>query len=288
MSQTRQTQTEGRGGRPDLIRAVLPTLFNHGGHEMKCGSCKGAHGSIEEVRRCCAVAPSQRNRPKPARTPVPAALLRESPTAGQLSFILSLFGEIGITAEEYGRDPSRLSKVEASRAIEDLIKRRDTKKEAERNKAREAREEARRTGKPIARDPSIVQDGMYRTSDGTIYKVQYAVHGSGNLYAKKLIEPACFSVSSKDGRHNLGRVGEGKQATLVCSLCGESPKASFEYESGAVSKLRPEDRMTLEEAKAFGALYGTCCVCGRTLTKEESIEAGIGPICAGKGMWGEE
>jgi hypothetical protein len=40
--------------------------------------------------------------------------------------------------------------------------------------------------------------------------------------------------------------------------------------------------MTLDQAKAFGALYGACCNCGKTLTDERSIEAGIGPVCARK------
>lgn len=106
------------------------------------------------------------------------------------------------------------------------------------------------------RDPSRVvdaridQDGMYRMDD-TIYKVQKAVHGSGRLYAKRLVVD-----------------GFGK--------------AHFEYAAGIVYRLRNEHRMTLEQAKEFGALYGTCCVCGRTLTREESIEAGIGPVCAGR------
>jgi hypothetical protein len=40
--------------------------------------------------------------------------------------------------------------------------------------------------------------------------------------------------------------------------------------------------MSLEEAKAFGRLYGVCVRCGATLTDEQSIEAGIGPVCAGR------
>lgn len=35
-------------------------------------------------------------------------------------------------------------------------------------------------------------------------------------------------------------------------------------------------------AKAYGQRTGTCCVCGRELTAEESIERFIGPICASK------
>ena len=86
---------------------------------------------------------------------------------------------------------------------------------------------------------------------GVIFKVQKAVHGSGRLYAKALVE---------DGNGGW----------------------TFEYAPGAIKNLSAATRLTLEEAKRFGVLYGTCCVCGRTLTNEESIAAGIGPICAGK------
>lgn len=39
-----------------------------------------------------------------------------------------------------------------------------------------------------------------------------------------------------------------------------------------------------EEMEVYGRRTGNCCLCGKTLTNEGSIEAGIGPICAGK--WG--
>lgn len=102
-----------------------------------------------------------------------------------------------------------------------------------------------------ARRPVGIEDGMY-VLDGTIYKVQHAVHGSGRQYAKKLLpnEP------------------------------GE--KAQFVYAPGVVSQLRPEHRMTIEQAKEWGALYGTCVRCGALLTAEDSIERMMGPICAGK------
>jgi hypothetical protein len=45
--------------------------------------------------------------------------------------------------------------------------------------------------------------------------------------------------------------------------------------------IKVEHRMTLDEAKEYGKVTGTCCNCGRKLTKESSIAAGIGPICAG-------
>ena len=38
------------------------------------------------------------------------------------------------------------------------------------------------------------------------------------------------------------------------------------------------------QARLFGQVTGVCCCCGRELTDKHSIEAGIGPICAGN--WG--
>lgn len=92
-------------------------------------------------------------------------------------------------------------------------------------------------------------EGMHRLGH-VIYKVQRAIHGSGNLYAKRLT-----------------KYGD---------------KWKFEYAPGGIHKLSADTKMTLEQAKKFGMLYGTCCVCGRTLTDENSIKAGIGPVCAGK------
>lgn len=98
----------------------------------------------------------------------------------------------------------------------------------------------------------VAPEGFHKVGD-EIYKVQIAVHGSGKAYAKRLVP--------------------------------DSSKASgfgFEYAPGAISRLSTETLLTLEEAKEFGRLYGVCCVCAATLTDDRSIEAGIGPICAGK------
>lgn len=110
--------------------------------------------------------------------------------------------------------------------------------------------------------PEIEADGMYRDpATGDIYKVQVAVHGSGKLYAKKLVkldEPV---------------MKRGKEATH-----------EFEMAWGAIMRIKPEWRMTAEDAKEFGKLYGCCCRCGLTLTDEVSIAEGLGPDCRKKGM----
>lgn len=113
--------------------------------------------------------------------------------------------------------------------------------------SRTSQEERESAQVPVKRR---ADEGMYRKS-GTIYKVQKAVHGSKLNYAKRLTQ-----------------VSGGK--------------FRFEYARGFVFELRSEHKLSLEQAKEFGALYGSCCVCGRTLTRESSIAAGIGPVCATK------
>lgn len=43
--------------------------------------------------------------------------------------------------------------------------------------------------------------------------------------------------------------------------------------------LQKLERNPAEEIKLYGQATGICSVCGRTLTRAESIQAGIGPIC---------
>lgn len=49
-----------------------------------------------------------------------------------------------------------------------------------------------------------------------------------------------------------------------------------------ITQLKDVETRGLEAVKEIGILTGRCCVCGRTLTAEDSINGGIGPICAGK------
>jgi hypothetical protein len=86
---------------------------------------------------------------------------------------------------------------------------------------------------------------------GAVYKVQESPE-TGRRYAKVLLQDA------------------------------DTEQWGFHFAPGAVRRLSAATLMALDEAKHFGRLYGTCCVCGRTLTNEESIEAGIGPVCSGR------
>ncbi len=93
----------------------------------------------------------------------------------------------------------------------------------------------------------VSEEGMYRNAEGDIFRVQRSKE-SGNLYAKRL-DPIA---------------------------------GGFEYVQGAIRLIKPSDRMSLDEAKAFGVAYGICCVCGAFLTNEVSVAEGIGPVCGGR------
>lgn len=60
------------------------------------------------------------------------------------------------------------------------------------------------------------------------------------------------------------------------------PTVGWVYEPGMIHRLALADRITMEQAQAFGARFGVCAICGRLLTDPESIDRGIGPVCANR------
>jgi hypothetical protein len=57
------------------------------------------------------------------------------------------------------------------------------------------------------------------------------------------------------------------------------------YSGQIFSELRAIAADPKAAAIAYGKLTGTCSICGRRLENEESVAAGIGPICANKQGW---
>lgn len=83
--------------------------------------------------------------------------------------------------------------------------------------------------------------------------------------------------------NNLGvfKIQETQMGRLFAKKLNETT-GKFEGAPGVVNKIQPQTKMTLEAAKHYGKLYGMCMVCGRTLTDEESVTKGIGPVCEEK------
>jgi hypothetical protein len=123
---------------------------------------------------------------------------------------------------------------------------------------------------PAPRMPHELDDGMYRRpKDGKIFKVYHTVHGANVQVAKELIVVDA-GLKTDDGSWY-------RQPTVKFDYRGRKP----------LYTLTPAMRLSIEEARDFGACYGTCCICGRTLTNELSIHLGIGPICGRREFGGD-
>lgn len=81
------------------------------------------------------------------------------------------------------------------------------------------------------------------------------------------------AIYVKRGEEYLGKIAQGK--LLKVRTCEEVTAAE-------IVKVAADPK---GEAIAYGRRTGNCCICNRELTNKESIEMGIGPICAEKWGW---
>ena len=91
--------------------------------------------------------------------------------------------------------------------------------------------------------------GVYKNADGKVYRVYFGQQ-SGQMLCKEV-------------------VGTTKES------------ADFIYR-GLAERYVTGEKLPLDEAKAWGKATETCIACGRRLDVPESVDAGIGPVCAGK------
>lgn len=99
------------------------------------------------------------------------------------------------------------------------------------------------------------------------------------------LTPGVYEV---DGTVYVVKPTRDKQRTYAMRLVQSAPRATeagtrvdidFEYDKGAIFKIRAEHRMPFERAKELTVLYSRCIVCGRHLDASRSVEQGIGPVC---------
>lgn len=101
------------------------------------------------------------------------------------------------------------------------------------------------------------------------------------------LEAGMYKVGQDIFRVKISKSSGKPYAEILCHdaiLNGNYRDAAvwFEYAPGRVRSITPDHRMTLDQCAEFGLLFGTCCVCGRELTKPASIAKGIGPVCEKK------
>lgn len=159
--------------------------------------------------------------------------------------------------------------------------------------------------KPITQD-RVISEGLYKFGD-TLARVKIS-QTSGKPYALvKNLETGAWEYTP-GGVSKLRASDKVEEAPKVAAQvtegfyaygagCAEVVKSGrgflyakvldvqtgqWSYAKGLVSQLKPEDRLTLSQAAALGKRWHRCMCCGKELTKQESIDRGIGPVCAGK------
>jgi hypothetical protein len=115
--------------------------------------------------------------------------------------------------------------------------------------------------RPVSSDEPAV--GMYKDQAGRILRV-YLGQQSGRNLVKEVVEDGQY----EDGITKYSYEYVGSARSLVAGL---TPLGKVTLE-----------RMPLEEAKKWGKMTRSCVVCARRLDVPESVERGIGPVCASK------
>lgn len=116
-----------------------------------------------------------------------------------------------------------------------------------------------------ALDLSHVPAGMYAVPDGaTRLKVKIAKPTGGKWGGWIFVsDGALYGHGSNYGSQRPGGKYQGQILDQLMTIAANPALASA----------------------AYGKLTGTCGICGRPLENAESVERGIGPICAGRMGW---
>lgn len=123
----------------------------------------------------------------------------------------------------------------------------------------------------------------------------YAGYGSNKLMApdaKSLLDsllrlpPIVRQVAVEVGAYHYNgvtySVRRGRESGNLNAFAWDSATNQWAYAGAIKYELRPEHRLSLEEALTFGVQTGSCAHCGITLTNKTSAMLGMGPTCRKK------
>lgn len=98
---------------------------------------------------------------------------------------------------------------------------------------------------------------------------------NGEIFVVKLTR----KVAGREQRKYVSKLVELTGSAERLTEDDERVKIDFVYAPGMLAQLRPEDQMTLEEARPFIIRYGKCIYCRTPLKAADSVERGVGPVC---------
>jgi hypothetical protein len=101
---------------------------------------------------------------------------------------------------------------------------------------------------------------------------------------KLRLDSFTFSPASADGK-NAGALYVKEGETYLGKIAGGKLFASRDCSSENQERILAVAADPEQAAVAYGKRFGQCSVCARELTNEDSINRGIGPICAERFGW---
>ncbi len=128
-------------------------------------------------------------------------------------------------------------------------------------------------------EPSVENASAYYLG-----KFQQRVDSINEFRPEELAEPAPEPGQMEEGFYSyqdeIYKAVRSQKGHLYAKRVADN--GVLEYAPGIMKELRPGMRLDIDKAKDFGHRTGRCACCGRTLTNPDSIELGIGPICASR------
>lgn len=138
------------------------------------------------------------------------------------------------------------------------------------------KESAERTPRMEASQPVNLPVGYYTVEFENTHVTLRVTEGSGGFEGRKIVS---LLVGSDNTSDYLGMGDVMGQHFRMWRRSQSHPKAGHVITAVSMLMHGTQDQQT-EYGKAYARRSGNCYVCGRLLTTPESIERGIGPVCA--------
>jgi intracellular sulfur oxidation DsrE/DsrF family protein len=150
----------------------------------------------------------------------------------------------------------------------------------------------RHCGGPVPAETGVIHkvDGRWQTS----HKPDECLtaQAKAEMEAERVTEPGLYKWDLS-GPTVIYRVRKARtshrlyaeKVTVHLDDNGDEKHVEFLYNAKAINFLRSKDKLTWAEAREFGAAFGACVACGRTLSDSRSLVQGYGATCAKRYHW---
>ena len=137
---------------------------------------------------------------------------------------------------------------------------------------RKAQEQAQRVESAPEVNLSALSDAFAHAKD------------KGNKFPRLRLDSFVFTPAPDSGK-NAGAIYIKEDGQYLGKVLGNKFLKVRECSEDQEKRIVEASIDPKEAAIKYGRMMGACSVCGRTLVDPESIEMGIGPICATKFGW---